>query len=103
MTLSEAARSGRTFWRKSEPGVRYHLEGKQIVAQEPPGAPRPVEVDAEMLVAVDWEPEPLKLELTAIDIARAARGLDELVSKRRLSAAEFARHLSLELGLLEDA
>lgn len=102
MTLSEAARTGRKFRRKSQPSAWFHLLGKEIIELDGTRS-TVIQIDAEMLVATDWEPEPLKLELTAEDILKAARGLDELVSKRRLSAAEFGRHLCMELGLLEGA
>lgn len=103
MLFSEAAKTGRPFQRKSEPGIWYFLEGKAIIKMDR-GAniAEPAQIDAEMVVASDWDPQPLKLELTAEDIKRAARGLDELVSKRKLSAAEFAHHLSIELGLINE-
>lgn len=61
-----------------------------------------VTINAEMLVATDWQPEPLKLEVTFEDIIRAARQLDDLCSKRRLSAAEFGQKICVELGLIEE-
>jgi hypothetical protein len=101
MTLSEAARTGRRFRRRAYPDDWYFLEGRVMRRRQASGGQVTIEIDAEMIVSTDWEPEPLRLELTAEDISRAARQLDDLVSKRRLSASEFAKHLSIELGLLE--
>jgi hypothetical protein len=102
VTLSEAARTGRKFRRKSIPDVWYWLEGKEIkIIGGYIDRAAEAMIDAEMLVATDWEPELLKLEVTSDDIMRAARQLDDLVSKRRLSAAEFGKHLCFELGLIE--
>lgn len=59
-------------------------------------------ISAEMVVATDWEVEPIRLMLTAADIISYARNLDDIASKRRLSTAEFARMLCKELGLIEE-
>lgn len=98
MTLSESARTGRKFRRTSEPEIWYWLEGNQMI-REKPGQWQII--TAEMLIALDWQPEPLKLELTAADIIRAARQFDSLASTRKLSAAEFGKMICQELGLLE--
>jgi hypothetical protein len=105
LTLSEAARTGRKFHRRGEPARLYWLEGNTVRSQEVfdgcTGPTTSVSFGAEALVATDWEVEPIVLELTAADIIRAARELDGLCSKRRLSAAEFAQALCKELGLIE--
>lgn len=100
--LSEVARTGRKFRRRSVPDYWWLLRGKEIIQFNPHGAGIAMSINAEQLVATDWEAEPLRLELTAEDIIRAARTLDDLTSKRRLSAAEFGKEICKALGLLED-
>lgn len=102
MLLSDAAKTGRKFRRRSEPDCWYWLEGTNIRWMSPGIDPTSAFIDAEQLVATDWEAEPLKLEVTADDVIRAARELDTLCSQRRLSAAEFGKAICIELGLLEE-
>lgn len=101
MLLSEAARTGRKFRRTTQPDIWYQLEGKaiQYVDRNVRGVPV---IDAEMLVSPDWEPEPLQLTITADDLIRAARAFDDIASKRKLSAVEFAKLLCQNLGLTEE-
>lgn len=101
-TLSEAARTGRRFRRRSQPDVWFYLNGKDMRRIDGDLSVM-VTIDAEMLVSTDWESEPLRLELSADDIFRHARNLEELASKRRLSGVEFARLLCVELGLIEES
>lgn len=100
-TLSDVAKTGRGFRRIGETEWCW-LDGRVIRNGKTPNAGHRA-IDAEMLIANDWEAEPLTLELNAQDIFLAARQLNDLVSKRRLSAAEFAKYLCLELGLVEEA
>lgn len=107
MTLSEAARTGRKFWRKSKPEQVYWLAGLHVMTPHPtlPGSAQGWVPNAEELCALDWEAEPLALLLTAADVIRAARtpNVEKLATSRKLAPVEFARLLCIELGLLEEA
>lgn len=105
MLMSEAARSGRNFRRTSIPEIWFQLSGKEFLATSDVGNAKAwykVSIDAEQLVATDWEPEQVRLLLSAEDLLLHSRALDEVVCKRRLSAREFAQLLCIELGLLEE-
>lgn len=102
MNLSQAAKTGRKFRRKSEPGLHYWLSGKSILRTDGTDVHEGVQFDAEQITALDWEADPLSLMLNADDIVRAARVHDQLTSQRRLSAAEFAKLICIELGLTEE-
>lgn len=72
MLLSEAARSGRKFWRKSEPTTLFWLEGKQIRYGNPTGGDGLYFLhqgfNAEELTAQDWDVEPKSIMITAKDL-----------------------------------
>lgn len=101
MLLSDAARTGRKFRRTSEPKAWYWLEG-QLVFKSDGASRESVYLNAEQLIATDWEAEPLQMMLEAADIIRAAREHDQLASTRRLTATEFAKLICQSLGLLEE-
>lgn len=106
MLLSEVARTGRRFHRKSEPELWYRLNGKDIqfdCAEENCWTTLNPGFDAEQLVAADWESEPKKIEVTAADLLDAAKAISNMpiVHQRRFSPVEMMRMVIDELGLKE--
>lgn len=106
--LSEVARTGRRFRRTTEPETWFELQGKNVVYWDATacgnrGIWTKQEVNAEMLVANDWESEPRKIEVTAADLLDAARAVsnDKIVHQRRFSPVEMMRLVIDELGLKE--
>lgn len=104
MTLSEAARTGRKFRRTSEPDYWYRLVGRTVVQFHPTGAGIEVHIDAEQIVATDWEAEAQKIQITAqdlIDCARSIAKTNQVITSRKLSATEWAKLFIEELGFEE--
>jgi len=106
MTLSEAARTGRWFRRASEPDYWYRLDGVEIVMfrRDDIGQVLSININAEQLVATDWEPEPRKVEISGQDLLICARSIaqnNQIVHQRRLSPVEMAKLFIEELGLDE--
>lgn len=105
MLLSEAAKTGRRFRRKSNPEIWFYLEGTSIMfvfdgSKAPPGK---CTFNAEQLIAGDWEPEPKLMMLSAQDLLDAAKNLnnDPITHQRRLAPIEFTKLMIRELGLEE--
>jgi len=103
MLLSEAARTGRKFRRKSDPSVWYWLEGKHVMRKHP----NPMldgscgwQPDAEQLISNDWEAEPKKVEVTEQDLMDIAKtlSLHPITNQRRLAPTEFMKLVAEELG-----
>ena len=102
MLLSEAAKTGRKFRRKSEPETWYWLEGSSMRFRDKTGVySRPI--SAEMLVATDWEAESKIIQVTAEELMVVARNLSshKIVNQRRLAPIEFMKLVIEELGLNE--
>jgi hypothetical protein len=106
--LSEVARTGREFWRTSEPHLIYFLSGKQVRGHKIVNNLRTKLADdihfyAEQIIATDWVAQPKKIEVTEADLMAVARILSEhpITNQRRLAPVEFMKLVVEELGLNE--
>jgi hypothetical protein len=111
MLLSEAAKTGRKFRRKSEQTIWYRLSGKSVY-RCPIGDPagetceqgwENATIDAEMIVANDWEAAPKIIQITSNDLMDVAKTLSNnpICNQRRLPPVEFMKLVITELGLEE--
>lgn len=96
MMLSEAARTGRRFRRKdSDPGVWLRLDGLKMIMIHPDiNGSVDVEINAEMIVANDWECEPKVVSVEAKDLRRAVTNL----GTKGMRPSDVVEHIIKELG-----
>ncbi len=106
MTLTEAARSGRPFFRASSPDTWFYLHvepGAVVCRRGTVTVSNRYTFNPEELLANDWEPEPIKMELSYQDFIEATRAIlqnNPQISQRRMSLVEHAKLLAEQLGLV---
>lgn len=101
MTLTEVISKGRKFRRKSRPTYWFNFRDECLHVLLPENKSSPISIDGQMIIATDWEPEAITLNLSGTDIMECAKIISRnpVTQQRRYSVIEMAKLLIEELGL----
>lgn len=108
ISLSEAARTRRRFRRTSEPDTWYQLQQDKIMVVATCnglGVDQVADIDHAMVLAMDWEVEPKRILISAVDLLDVAKALNNnpIYHQRRIAPIEFMKAVIEELGLQGEA